>query len=196
MEQLLIEWLKEYGYVILFVWSLMEGETGLVMAGVMVHTGDMKLFTAIAVATLGGFAGDQLYFYIGRYNRNYIHKKLKNQRRKFALATLLLRKYGWFIIFIQRYMYGLRTIIPMSIGTTKYSARDFAIINFISAIIWASLTIVLAYIFGQEILKVIHFAKEHILYVLPALILMIISIVLYFNHHTKDNRVRKRVIKA
>jgi len=190
MEQILVEWLKEYGYVILFIWSFMEGETGLVMAGVMVHTEDMELFTAIAVATLGGFAGDQLYFYIGRYNRNYIHKKLKSQRRKFAFATLLLRKYGWFIIFIQRYMYGLRTVIPMSIGTTKYSARDFAIINFISAIIWASLTIVLAYIFGEQILKVVHFAKNHIFYILPVIILLIILIIIYFHFQTKPRKIR------
>jgi membrane protein DedA with SNARE-associated domain len=185
MEQFLVELLKEYGYVILFVWSIMEGETGLVMAGVMVHTGDMDMLLAITVAGLGGFVGDQIYFYIGRFNRNYIHKKLKSQRRKFALATLLLRKYGWIIIFIQRYMYGLRTVIPMSIGTTKYSAKTFAIINFISAFVWASITIILANIFGEEILKVIHFAKDHIEYVLPVGVLMAVSVSLYFHHTTK-----------
>lgn len=188
MEQILIDWLKEYGYIILFIWSFMEGETGLVIAGVMVHTEDMELFTAITVAGLGGFAGDQVYFYIGRYNRDYIHRKFKKQRRKIALATLLLRKYGWFIIFIQRYMYGLRTVIPMSIGTTKYSSRKYAIINLISAFIWASLTIVLAYIFGEEILKVVHYAKEHLVFVIPAIITLIILIYLYFHFATKERK--------
>ena len=185
MEQLLIEWLKEYGYIILFIWSVMEGETGLVMAGVMVHTGDMTMFNAIAVAALGGFVGDQIYFYIGRFNREYIQRLLRTQRRKFALATLLLRKYGWFVIFIQRYLYGLRTIIPMAIGTTRYSAKFFAVINFVSAIIWASITIVLAYIFGEEILQVLHFVKEHILYFLPLGIVMVLSIGYFFHVKTK-----------
>jgi len=185
MEQFLIDLLKEYGYIILFMWSILEGETGLVMAGVMVHTEDMKLFTAILVATLGGFIGDQIYFYIGRFNRSYIHEKLKSQRRKFALATLLLRKYGWFIIFFQRYMYGLRTIIPMSIGTTRYSAKTFAVVNFLSAIVWASATIILAYIFGEEILEIIHFAKNHVLYILPFLIATLVSIALFFHFKTK-----------
>jgi membrane protein DedA with SNARE-associated domain len=185
MEQTLIEWLKEYGYIILFIWSMMEGETGLVMAGVMSYTGDMDMFTAITVAGLGGFAGDQLYFYIGRYNRKMIHNKLVSQRRKFALATLLLRRYGWMIIFIQRYMYGLRTVIPMAIGLTKYSAKTFAIINLISAFIWASITIVLAYIFGEEILQVLHFVKENWQFVLPVAILMAISVAYYFHIKTK-----------
>jgi membrane protein DedA with SNARE-associated domain len=180
MEQLFIEWLKEYGYIILFIWSMMEGETGLVMAGVMVHTGDMVLITAITVAGIGGFIGDQIYFYIGRYNKDYIHKKLKSQRRKFALGTVLLRKYGWFVVFIQRYLYGLRTVIPMSIGLTKYSARVFAIINLISAFIWASITIMLANIFGEEILKVIHIAKEYWYFAAPIGIVLIGSFFVYF----------------
>ena len=62
MEQLLIDWLKEYGYIVLFAWSILEGEIGLVMAGIMSHTGDMFLPFAIFVGALGGFVGDQIYF--------------------------------------------------------------------------------------------------------------------------------------
>jgi membrane protein DedA with SNARE-associated domain len=65
MEAFFIESIKEYGYIILFFWSILEGESGLVMAGLLSHTGDMNLFLAIFIAGLGGFAGDQLYFYNG-----------------------------------------------------------------------------------------------------------------------------------
>jgi membrane protein DedA with SNARE-associated domain len=193
MEDFLIELLKEYGYIILFLWSILEGETGLVMAGIMIHTGDMILPLSILVAGLGGFVGDQIYFYIGRFNRAYIHKKLKTQRRKFALATLLLRKYGWWIIFVQRYLYGLRTILPMTIGTTKYSAKTFGILNFISAFIWASATIIPAYIFGEEILRVVHFAKEHLEFAIPFAIILTSSVGYYFHKQTapKPHRNKK-----
>ncbi|MCI0667721.1 MAG: DedA family protein, partial [Methylococcaceae bacterium] len=76
MEELLIEWLKEYGYIILFLWSILEGETGLIMGGVLCHTGDMSYPVAVLVAGLGGFAGDQIYFYIGRFNKGFIQTKL------------------------------------------------------------------------------------------------------------------------
>jgi membrane protein DedA with SNARE-associated domain len=100
MDGLFIGWLKEYGYVILYLWCILEGEMGLVMGGIMSHTGDMSFFLSIFVAGLGGFTGDQIYFYIGRYNKALIQRKLHNQRRKFAIAHLLLRKYGWPIIFM------------------------------------------------------------------------------------------------
>ena len=165
----------------------MEGESGLVMAGVMVHTGDMNMGIAIATAASGGFLGDQIYFYIGRFNRSFILKIMKTQRRKFALAHLLLKKYGWPLIFFQRYMYGLRTIIPMAIGLTRYSGKKFAIINFFSAITWASFTIILSYIFGKEILKIVHFAKEHWYIALP-LALSIGGSVWYYFHKTTNNK--------
>ena len=35
MEEFFIELLKEYGYIILFVWCIMEGEMALIMAGIL-----------------------------------------------------------------------------------------------------------------------------------------------------------------
>lgn len=154
-------YVADWGYVILFCWSILEGELGLIFAGIASHTGHLNVWVAIFVAGLGGFAGDQIYFYIGRLNRGYIQTQLASQRRKLALAHLLLQKYGWSIIFIQRYMYGMRTIIPISIGITRYSAIKFAIINLISAWVWAAITILLAWVFGDKILELLGLFKSH-----------------------------------
>jgi len=91
MEELFIGWLKEYGYAILFLWSIVEGEMGLIMGGIMSHTGDMQYFMTVLVAGLGGFTGDQIYFYVGRFNKGFIQRKLHKQRLKFAIAHLLLK---------------------------------------------------------------------------------------------------------
>lgn len=167
MEETLINLLQEHGYIILFLWSILEGELGLIMGGIMCHTGHMNVYMAIFIAGLGGFVGDQIYFYIGRYSKKYIHKRMRSHRRKFAIAHLLLKQHGWPLIFVQRYLYGLRTVIPMSIGLTRYSAKKFAFINLISAWVWAAITIVPAYIFGEEILKVLSWAKDHWYLALP-----------------------------
>ena len=167
MEELLLGWLKEYGYIILFFWSIVEGEMGLVMAGIMTHTGNMSYVMSIFVAGLGGFTGDQIYFHIGRFNKGFIQRKLHSQRRKVAIAYLLLKKYGWLIIFMQRYLYGMRTIIPLSIGITNYSAKKFALLNLISAWIWAAIIITPAYLYGEEILTLLVYAKQHWYFALP-----------------------------
>ncbi len=188
--------MKEFGYIILFAWSILEGEMGLIMAGLLCHTDDMWLFGAIFVAGLGGFVGDQIYFYIGRYNKTYVHTKFKGQRRKFALAHLLLKKYGWPIIFAQRYMYGMRTIIPISIGLTRYNAKIFAFINLLSAWLWAAITILPIWYFGNEILKLLDVVKEYWFVAVPFLLLIAGSIVYYFHKATqKEDKTIKDIDK-
>ncbi|PUE66668.1 DedA family protein [Arcobacter caeni] len=192
LEEKFVYLLRKYGYIILFAWGMLEGEAGLIMAGLLAHTGDMNLYIAIFVAGLGGFAGDQVYFYIGRFNKDYVYKKFRGQRRKFAFAHLLLKKHGWPIIFMQRYMYGMRTIIPISIGLTRYDARMFAFINLISAWCWAALTIVPVWYFGNEIIIVLEWTKKHWYFAIPLIVILGGSIIFYINKATK--KVEKGVI--
>ena len=195
MEEFIIDlwntYVADWGYLILFLWSILEGELGLIFAGLAAHTGHLNVFLAIFVAGLGGFVGDQIYFYIGRFNKSYIQRKFKGQRRKLALAHLLLQKYGWPIIFIQRYMYGMRTVIPISIGLTRYSALKFAFINLISAWVWAAITIVLAYIFGEYILQLLDWFKDKPYIFILLLIVFAGGIFYYFEIQTK--RVDKKI---
>jgi len=180
LEATLIEWLKEYGYIILFIWSMAEGETGLVMAGVLSHTGDMTVPISIAVAGLGGFVGDQIWFYVGKNNKSYVHREFEQHRRKFARTRLLLRKYGMWLIFFQRFIYGMRSIIPLAVGLSGYDKKKFAIINFFSAFVWASITIIPAYIYGEEILGLIHWAKSH-WYLSVGFLAIVFGILWYLN---------------
>ncbi|ARR04056.1 MULTISPECIES: DedA family protein [Campylobacter] len=166
LKNILYEY-KNWAYLIIFLWCIAEGELALILGGIFAHEGHVNLGLIIFVAGLGGFVGDQIYFYIGRYNKKYIQRKLVKQRRKFAVAHLLLQKFGWPIIFIQRYMYGFRTIIPMSIGITRYSAKKFAFINLISAWAWAAITILLAWHFGQLIWAGIDWAESHWYFAVP-----------------------------
>lgn len=152
---------SQYAYIVLFFWCVLEGEIALILAGIMAHDGHLNLALAILVSTFGAFVGDQIYFYIGRYNKNIISSKLSSQRRKFAIANLLLKKYGWPVIFAQRYMYGLRTVIPISIGLTRYDAKKFMLINFISALFWASLTIIPSWYLGEYIWELIAWASKY-----------------------------------
>ncbi len=177
--------MKQEGYLILFAWSILEGEMGLIMAGVLSHTGDMSLGIAIFIAGLGGFAGDQIYFYIGRYNKDYVHARFKNKRRHFARANLLLRRYGWIIIFFQRYMYGMRTIIPISIGLTRYSAKKFAFINLLSAWSWAAITIIPAWYFGEEILSILDKVKGYFIFIVPFFLILLWLLIHSFYREVK-----------
>ncbi|TXE81576.1 DedA family protein [Campylobacter peloridis] len=193
LKQLLHDY-KNWAYIIVFLWCMLEGELALILAGIFAHEGHVNLGLIIFVAGLGGFAGDQIYFYIGRYNKKYIQKKLRTQRRKFAIAHLLLQRFGWPIIFVQRYMYGFRTIIPMSIGLTRYSAKKFAFINLISAWAWAAITILLAWFFGKEIWLAVEWAGAHWYFAVPIIACFLLALFLGMKQIEKSI-LRKRTHK-
>jgi membrane protein DedA with SNARE-associated domain len=181
VEATFIQWISTYGYAILFVWCILEGETALITAGIFSHTGDMNLALAIVAGALGGMAGDQFYFYIGRTNKNYIYKKLYKQRRKFAIAHMLLKQHGRKIVFLQRFLYGLRLVLPVSVGLTRYKWEQYILINSISSFLWATLYCGSAWLLGDEILALVAYAKSHWYFALPLLALFIGSIVLFFH---------------
>ena len=143
MEQLIQDW----GYVALFLYSFGGGFLGLVFAGVLSYAGDLNIYISILVAGVSNFLGDQFLFFIARKNKNYAKDMMKKYGRKIALAHLMMRRYGSFVLFIKKYIYGIKTLIPLAMGITKYSATKLA------TILWACLVGYASYSAGEYILS-------------------------------------------
>ena len=88
----------------------------IIAAGVLSYAGKMDLSTSIVVAALANIIGSSFLFYMGRYNKSALMPYIKSHRRKLALSHILMKKYGDKIIFIQKFIYGLKTLVPMTIG--------------------------------------------------------------------------------
>lgn len=138
-----------YGYPALFIGTFLEGETILVIAGFLAHKGILFLPWVIVAAFLGSFAGDQLFFFIGRKKGISFFKKRESWRPKLEKANRLIEKYNTWIIVGFRFLYGIRTVTPFMIGTTAVPIRRFFFLNMLGAIVWAIAVGFLGYIFGH-----------------------------------------------
>ena len=150
MEQLIQDW----GYVALFLYSFGGGFVGLVFAGVLSYSGDLNIYLSILVAGVSNFLGDQFLFFFARKNKSYAKDMMKKYGRKIALAHLMMRKYGSLVIFVQKYIYGIKTLIPLAMGLTKYSSIKFAIFNIFATILWAIVVGYASYSAGEYILSI------------------------------------------
>ena len=54
--------IEHYGYAAIVIGTFLEGETILVLAGLVAHQGYLKLTGVITAAFLGSLCGDQLFF--------------------------------------------------------------------------------------------------------------------------------------
>jgi membrane protein DedA with SNARE-associated domain len=146
--------IQDWGYLALFAYSFGGGFVGLVVAGVLSYAGDLNIYLAMLVAGTSNFIGDQFLFFLARKNKSYAKDMMKNYGRKIALAHLMMRRYGSLVVFIQKYIYGVKTLIPLAMGLTKYSSIKFSIFNFLATILWALLVGYLSYTAGEYILDV------------------------------------------
>ena len=171
--------LTTYGYIALFLYSLGGGFVGLMAAGVLSYMGKMDLVTAMTVAMVSNFLGDTLLFYMARYHKkevlNYFHK----HRRKLALSHMLMKKHGSWIIFMQKFVYGIKTLIPLAIGITKYDFTRFSILNFFAAVLWALVVGLGSYLAGKPIMGVYEVIVERP-YIAPLIIVVLGGLIWYY----------------
>ncbi len=96
------EFIKDWGYIALFLYSFGGGFLGLAVASVVAYSGDLNIYVCVIVAGISNFVGSQFLFFLARKNKNYAKDMMKKYGRKIALTHLLMQKYGSFIIFIQK----------------------------------------------------------------------------------------------
>ena len=169
------ELIKDWGYIALFAYSFGGGFVGLIVAGVLSFAGDLNIYISIAVAATSNFLGDQFLFFLARKNKSYAKDMMKNYGRKIAMAHLMMRKYGSLVVFIQKYVYGIKTLIPLAMGLTKYSSIKFTIFNIFATIVWAIIVGYGSYSAGEYILSV----ADDFKYVGIGLVLVIALVISY-----------------
>ena len=145
--------LATYGYIGLFLYSLGGGFVALLGAGVLSYMGKMDLGTSLAIAFVANALGDVMLFYMARYQKSMMMEGLRKHRRKLALSHALMKKYGSSIILFQKFVYGIKTLIPIAIGLTKYDFKKFAILNVFSSAVWALVVGLGAYYSSAPLIK-------------------------------------------
>jgi len=100
---------------------------------------------------------------------------MKKYGRKIALTHIMMRKYGSFVVIIQKYIYGVKTLVPLAMGLTKYSSIKFSILNAFATILWAIIVGYLSFTAGEYILSL----GDDFKYVGLAIVLVIILFISY-----------------
>ena len=142
-----------YGYIGLFLYSLGGGFVALMAAAVLASQGKMDIGIVLSVAFIANFVGDTLLFYMARYHKNDMMNYLRTHRRKLALSHLLMKRHGAWVIYMQKFVYGIKTLIPLAIGITKFPFVKFTINNFFATIVWVIVVGLGSYLAGNVLMS-------------------------------------------
>lgn len=150
MQELLRSYLADHGYLILFLWTFIEGEAGLILAGFLAWQGYFSLPLVMLTAWVGAFLGDQFYFYVGRYKGDILFRLFRNFAVKFRKGLRLIERYGSWVAFVSRYTYGFRIVLPIVLGMTPFPSGRFFWLNLASALSWSIVFSLAGYLFGTS----------------------------------------------
>lgn len=137
--------IAHYGLFAIFAGAAIEGETVVATGGLIAHRGLMSMPLVILAAASGSFLADQGFFQIGRRYRDHPRLRRWTARPAFQRAMGLIERHPTGFVFAFRFLWGLRTVSPIALGTSAIAWHRFALLNAIAALLWAWLVATVGY---------------------------------------------------
>jgi membrane protein DedA with SNARE-associated domain len=161
LEQHVLAWITQYGYVAIFgllvfgiVGLPVPDETLLTFTGYLVYRGNLSLTLAWVAAVAGSASGITISFVLGRA---FGHKVLLRYGRYFHLTEdRLARAHSWFerighwALTFGYFIPGVRHLTAYAAGMAEVRPHQFAVFAYTGSVLWVSTFLSLGYFLGER----------------------------------------------
>lgn len=150
---------EKYGYWIVFLGAMFEGESIILAASAMAYAGTLSITNVIFLSFLGSMISDQVSFIIGRkFGEKFLQRFPKFAKHRDKVIGFL-KKYQNIFIFGFRFVYGIRNVTPFIIGSTDIPSKKFFFLNAGAAFVWAFISCMIGYYLGEIILSMSNLSR-------------------------------------
>lgn len=129
--------LSRYGYYVILIWTFLEGETVVILAGMFSKRLQLDPWIIALCAFCGSFLSDQVMFSLGKYKGEAVLRYFPRIAKNVDKAAKLFKKYDTALILGFRFVYGVRNVTPILLGISGVSHKKFFALNAIGAGVWA-----------------------------------------------------------
>ncbi|HEU4452116.1 MAG TPA: VTT domain-containing protein, partial [Longimicrobium sp.] len=143
------ELIHAYGVWAVLVGGVLEGEAVFLVAGYAASQGLLPAGPTLLAAVLGATLGDHGFYLVGRVWGPGVVRRSPRLRRLRAHGVLLVRRWGRGAAFGMRFAYGLRGVLPLSLGAARFPPALFVPFNLLGALAFACAYLGLGYVFGE-----------------------------------------------
>ncbi len=151
-----------FSYTVLFFWSVLEGEIGLALAGLMVKEGRFDYPTVLAVTVSGALIGDFSLYALGRLSKSRAEALLEKYRNRLVRIEAWFQRFGALIVVFERFIYGTHIPALLMLGVSGFSFWKFLVLDIVGVVLWALTFTILGYYFGHAVVDVLTFVQRHL----------------------------------
>jgi membrane protein DedA with SNARE-associated domain len=170
---------RHWGYGLLFLAMIFEGELFLTATGMLVRLQAFDFFDAFFFALAGVLIGDTLWYWAGRL----LHYRYPRHRITLFVVQRVKRylpgigKNPFHVIFLSKFIYGLNHSTLVVLGFLKIPFGHFIRIQFITSFIWSLTFLIVGYMFGSVALTITHRLQRFM--ILAVLFLVTVAVIDY-----------------
>jgi membrane-associated protein len=179
--------IDHWGYLIIFVSAIAEalpvigaffpGQVAVLLGGFFAQLGLLRLEAVIFVAASGAIVGDFVGYITGRkYGHDFIvryGKYIFFNQEKYEKTRKLVNEHAGKALIIGRFSPFIRALAPFIAGISQVKITRFIIYDIIGGIVWAAVSVMLGYIFGQGFAS---FSKYFGRFILAAIVIIILIV--------------------
>ena len=166
-----------WGYGILFLAMVLEGEIFLIIAGMLASIEAFDIGHVVLISFLGVILGNVMWYGVGAKLKDVrLTRRLFSKMEKIMIFFLpKFRENPFKSIFFSKFVYGANRATVIMSGVLKIPFKLFFKAESLASIVWVLLYASIGYFFGQAAVKMTHNAS---LFALTAVIFVISFIVI------------------
>lgn len=145
------EFLRQYGPIGVFLGAAFEGQTAVIVGGLLARQHILPLWVVLTCAAAGSGIIDHLLFVAGRRFRAHPWVMRAISQAAFARALRFIERFPISYTLTFRFIFGLRLASPVAIGVSKVPTWRFTVLNIAGAVIWAGAFAGAGFIFGEAL---------------------------------------------
>jgi len=143
--------IEKYGYLAILLGTLVEGEIFLALGGVFARQGLMNMWLVVAMAIAGSFLSHSIFYFLGRWQGATVVQRFPRLQTGYPKAQALARRFGPACILIVQFLYGMRLVTCLALGTLRLKPAPFILWQIVACSIWAVGMAAAGYAFGTAI---------------------------------------------
>jgi membrane protein DedA with SNARE-associated domain len=165
--------IQKFGYLAILFGTLVEGEIFLVLGGLLARQGLMQAGIVIVMAVVGSFLSHSLFFWLGYWRGMAVVRRFPKIQANYPKAQALAQRFGPACILIVQFLYGMRLVTCLVLGTLRLSIRAFVCWQLLACSLWALGMAAAGYAFGTAIQHLVSHLEILLTLLIAALLLLI-----------------------